>query len=198
VAQEGRINLLFVAAGVHLFANLEESVGNYERSATSTVTRPGTLVPVRSCRTTEQKFEETGMPDLPVTNRDVVVALDELFGAIDRYRTSAGFRELLEFVRRLPTVSPYYGLLLHLQRPGVAQVATLRGWQGLGRVVKREANPLVTLRPFGPVEFVYDISDTTGPALPADISNPFRATGHLGPDVSDRTCRTAESDAIAI
>jgi hypothetical protein len=130
--------------------------------------------------------------------KEVVAALDELFGAIDKYRTTAGFRELLEFLRRLPQVGPYNALLLHIQRPGVADVATVRAWQQRGREVKRDAYPLVTLRPFGPVEFVYDITDTTGPALQADVSSPFRTVGQLPPLVLERTVRHAESDQIAV
>src|SRR5206468_9479028 len=100
-----------------------------------------------------------------VQQDDVVTALDELFGAIDKYRTTDGFRELLSFLRKMPSVGPYNSLLLHIQRPGATHVATVRGWAQLGRTVRRDANPLVTLRPFGPVEFVYDIVDTTGPDL---------------------------------
>ena len=129
---------------------------------------------------------------------DVVAALDELFGAIDTYRTSDGFRALLEFLRRLPTVGPYNGLLLHIQRPGVTDVATVRGWQRLGREVKRDACPLVTLRPFGPVEFVYDISDTIGPPVHDDAAAPFRTTGRFDAEVLARTIQHAQADQIAV
>lgn len=134
----------------------------------------------------------------PASGEDVVAALDELFGAIDKYRTSKGFRELLEFLKRLPTVGPYNGLLLHIQRPGVTQVATVREWMRLGRKVKRQANPLVTLKAFGPVEFVYDISDTTGPDLPPDVSDPFCTTGQLSSLVPKRTALHAEADRISV
>ena len=124
---------------------------------------------------------------------EVLAALDELFGAIDKYRTTEGFRELLAFLRKMPSVGPYNALLLHIQRPGASYVATLRGWAQLGRTVRRDANPLVTLRPFGPVEFVYDVVDTTGPDLHQDVFEPFRATGRLEPEVLARAREHVES-----
>jgi hypothetical protein len=137
-------------------------------------------------------------PTTGTTSSDVLAALDELFGAIDKYRTSEGFRELLDFLAKLPRVGPYNGLLLHIQRPGVTDVATVRGWQRLGREVKRDACPLVTLKTFGPIEFVYDVADTTGPDLPVDVSDPFRATGRVVPQVVARTKHNAEWDGIAV
>jgi hypothetical protein len=134
-----------------------------------------------------------------VEDGDVLKALDELFGAIDKYRTSEGFHELLAFLRKLPGVGAYNGLLLHIQRPGATYVATVNGWQRHGRVVKRQANPLVTLRAFGPVEFVYDIEDTTGPPLPRDAAQPFHARGEMLPvDVFDRSVVHAQADKIAV
>jgi len=129
---------------------------------------------------------------------DILAALDELFGAIDKYRTTEGFRDLLAFLRKMASVGPYNALLLHIQRPGASFVATVRGWAQLGRTVRRDANPLVTLRPFGPVEFVYDIDDTTGPHLNEDLLEPFRASGHLAPAVLSRAREHAERDGIAV
>jgi hypothetical protein len=147
-------------------------------------------------------FEVSVTQEGTVTNAlqqaDVLAALDELFGAIDKYRTTEGFRELLAFLRKMPAVGPYNALLLHIQRPGASYVATLRGWAQLDRTVRRDANPLVTLRPFGPVEFVYDIADTTGPDLHEDLSEPLRATGRLDPAALARTREHAERDGIAV
>ena len=134
----------------------------------------------------------------PLQQSDVLAALDELFGAIDKYRTTEGFRDLLTFLRKMPSVGPYNSLLLHIQRPGATHVATVRGWAERGRTVRRDANPLVTLRPFGPVEFVYDIDDTAGPPLHEDVEEPFRATGRLEPAVLARVRAHAERDGIAV
>lgn len=129
---------------------------------------------------------------------DVLAALDELFGSIDKYRTTEGFRALLAFLRKMPSVGPYNALLLHIQRPGASYVATVRGWAQLGRTVRRDANPLVTLRAFGPVEFVYDIDDTAGSELHEDLLEPFRATGRLDPAVLARVREHTERDGIAV
>jgi hypothetical protein len=138
------------------------------------------------------------VPQGPLGQEDALKALDELFGAIDKYRTHQGFTELLTFMKTLPTVGAYNALLLHIQRPGATYVATVNGWRDHGRQVNRQANPLVTLKPFGPVEFVYDIDDTTGPELPDAVRYPFRTRGVLSQDVFDRVAKNAQHDCVAI
>jgi hypothetical protein len=39
-------------------------------------------------------------------------------------------------------------------------------WTRFGRRPKPHARPLIILRSFGPVDFVYDVLDTEGKALP--------------------------------
>ena len=60
----------------------------------------------------------------PISEPDLVNALDELFGAIDKYRTTEGFRELLAFLQRLPGVGPYNALL----RRAKAKTVTRSDW----------------------------------------------------------------------
>ncbi|MCR5352829.1 MAG: hypothetical protein K6D98_00810 [Clostridiales bacterium] len=58
--------------------------------------------------------------------------------------------------------SIYNCILIFAQRPGAVMVATETSWNARGRYVKHEVSPIVILRPFGPVDFVYDYDDTFG------------------------------------
>ena len=98
------------------------------------------------------------------------------------YDQSNSYRELLEFVNRLPHIAPFNAMLLNIQKPGLRFAATERdGHNRLNRTVKEGARPLVILWPFGPVAFVYDIEDTEGDPLPDDVAHAFRATGPITP-----------------
>ncbi len=59
--------------------------------------------------------------------------------------------------------SLYNGMLVYIQRPGAVMLATANRWEKeYRRYIKHEATPIVIVRPFGPVEFIYDYSDTYG------------------------------------
>ncbi|MBR6862352.1 MAG: hypothetical protein IKM73_13630 [Acidaminococcaceae bacterium] len=77
-------------------------------------------------------------------------------------------------------MAPYNAMLVHIQNPGSVFVASAADWKNrFGRKPKLGARPLVILRPFGPVAFVYDAGDTEGAPLPPEIIEPFRATGTI-------------------
>jgi hypothetical protein len=89
--------------------------------------------------------------------------LDKLFYEIGTYKKTSEFKELLEFVKKFPNIAPYNAMLLHIQKPGSTYVASAAEWNNrFERYIKPEARPLVLLRPFGPVAFVFDLSDTYG------------------------------------
>ena len=100
------------------------------------------------------------------------------------YRSSTHYRDLLRFVARMRRFSPFNGLLLHRQKPGLRFAASARDWRRRWkRIVKVDARPLVVLVPFGPVGFVYDMLDTEGLSgalelLPRD-AYAFPATGNV-------------------
>lgn len=49
-------------------------------------------------------------------------------------------------------------MLLHIQKPGSNYVTSVAEWQNrFDRCIKPEARPMVVLRPFGPVSFVFDL-----------------------------------------
>lgn len=115
-------------------------------------------------------------------------ALDEMFAASQRFRSSHEYMELLRFMARFPKYSTFNGLLLYTQRPGLSYVATAGVWRKqFKRRLKYNARPLVILAPMSPVRFVYDIDDTEGEAVPPVLLRPTATTNMLPGDVYDKT-----------
>ncbi|HOJ11463.1 MAG TPA: hypothetical protein PK733_12850 [Clostridiales bacterium] len=114
-------------------------------------------------------------------NRKKITELDKLFLEIGTYRKSSEFKELFEFVRRFPHIAPYNAMLIHIQKPGSQYVASAAEWMRIfNRRVKTGARPLVILRPFGPVAFVFELGDTEGDEpFPEDLINPFKVKGEV-------------------
>ena len=113
-----------------------------------------------------------------IDKRSSARALDELFLAAGTYRKSSAYRELLAFIRRFPRLAPYNAMLIHTQRPGSRLVLTATQWEKkYRRHVKCGASPMIIMRPFGPVDFVFDISDTDGAPVPERLLNPFPVKG---------------------
>lgn len=104
--------------------------------------------------------------------------LDKLFEEVGTYRSSADYVELLKFIKRFRQIAPYNAMLIHIQKPGSEYVASAADWKNrFNRKPKPGARPLVILRPFGPVAFVYELNDTQGNNLPPEIQDPFEAYG---------------------
>jgi hypothetical protein len=115
-------------------------------------------------------------PDLGLDDRR---ALQELFERSAKYRTSLEFFDLLEFINRFPSLSPFNAFLIHMQNAGVRVVMSARKWAKYRRKPKYQARPLIILIPFGPVDLVYDIADTDGDPLPPQLLNPFATIGSV-------------------
>ena len=106
--------------------------------------------------------------------------LDQLFLEVGTYRDATDYMELLKFVRRFRKMKPYNAMLLHVQKPGSTFVASASDWwKQFQRKPKPGARPLVILRPFGPVAFVYELSDTEGEPFPPELEAPFQASGDV-------------------
>lgn len=126
-------------------------------------------------------------------------ALDEMFQSSSLYRHSDEWLQLLEFISRFRTYAPFNGMLLHIQRPDATYVATASDWRSVfGRTPKREARPLLILQPFGPVMFLYELADTEGNDVPAELLHPFQTTGFLSRQVLEITKHNAALHAIAV
>ena len=107
--------------------------------------------------------------------------LDKLFNEIGTYKSSKEYGELLNFIKKFPRMAPYNAMLVHIQKPGSTFVASAKEWKEYySRYIKPGARPLVILRPFGPVAFVFEVEDTMGDGpLPNEVINPFKAYGKV-------------------
>ena len=134
------------------------------------------------------------------SNKKEFGALDEMFAASRRFRSSAEYMNMLNFISRLPKHAPFNCLLLYTQNPAVSYVATATQWlRNFGRQPKHDARPLVILVPFGPVLFVYDLKDTDGPGpLPTYLLRPFNTEGKLKKAVFDRTVHNSNLHGIQV
>ena len=87
--------------------------------------------------------------------------IDVLFSLIKKYRSSKFFKSLLQFCAHFKELSPYNNMLVKTQMPSARYVLTARQWaDGYNRKPKDEARPLVILRKYGPISFVFEIGDT--------------------------------------
>jgi len=115
-----------------------------------------------------------------LNNENKLALLTQLLDESKLYKQGSDFKELLDFVKRMPNFAPFNAFLLNVQKPGLCFAASQRDWlTRFNRVVKEGARPLVILWPFAPVVFVYDVEDTEGKELPRDIAATFRARGQM-------------------
>lgn len=106
--------------------------------------------------------------------------LSELLERSRLYHQSKAYKELLDFVTRLPSFAPFNAFLLHIQKPALRFAASEYDWLcRFQRTVKEGARPLLILWPFGPVALVYDLEDTERKALPEAVQCAFMASGKV-------------------
>ncbi len=131
-------------------------------------------------------------------------SIDDLIAEAWQYRSSADYLEMLDFIGGFRMQAPFNALLLHIQCPGARFVATAQRWRAqFGRQVKPGERPLVVLRPFGPVAFVYDVAQTEpapdAPELPGMVEAPFAMPPIRGVDDAVRwTILNAERDGVRV
>lgn len=135
------------------------------------------------------------------TDQGKVKALDELFELSAKYKKSAEFLELLNFINKFPNLSPFNAFLVHMQDSSATVVLNASKWKKYGRRVKPLSRPFIILVPFGPVEFDYDLKDTEPingekDNVPESLINPFLTKGSLSPKIYELTVINAEKEGI--
>ncbi len=89
-------------------------------------------------------------------------------------------------------------MLLHIQKPGLTHAATVRDWrERFGRAPKKDARPLLILRVMGPVDFVFDVLDTSGRKVPSSAFA-FPTLGSLTKDRFYELVSSIAKDKIEI
>lgn len=122
----------------------------------------------------------------------------DLFRRAQKARPDHAFLEFLDFMRRFNRFSLFNNMLIYAQKPGAAVVASLTQWKDIGREVKPDALPIVVLQPFAPVQFLYDLSDTTGDAVPGEAASPLLATGKAPDATWERTLARCEELGVIV
>lgn len=109
--------------------------------------------------------------------------LDLLFERVEHYRQSQHFFELMKMCSRFRHLNVYNAMLVNIQKPASRYVLREREWRKeFNRSIKPNAQPLVILVPFGPVDFLFEIGDTesNGKSSPSDeeildtIAQPYK------------------------
>lgn len=124
------------------------------------------------------------------TRQRIEKEIADLFKDVLEYRDSEKFEELLHFCVKLNTLGSYNAMLVKMQCPGAKYVLSRQRWAEYNRRLRPNARPLMILAPFGPVSFVFDISETEPmPGRPLfeddffeELGNPYRAKGFADPD----------------
>lgn len=119
-------------------------------------------------------------------------AIDQLLRKALAAQGTTAFEEFLGFISRFNRLSVYNAMLVRIQRPGASAVGTPRAqWKDQGRTVHPDAVPVVILRAFGPVQFLYELSDTEGDPIPGEAACSFDAEGEVADEVYDNTIAAA-------
>lgn len=126
-------------------------------------------------------------------------ALDEMFFASERFRSSREYMELLGFMARFPRYSAFNCFLLYLQNPDISYVASAGIWKKrFKRKIKTSARPLVILAPMSPVRFLYDVADTEGDPVPSAMLKPDATGEALSREVYERAIHNSSLHGIII
>lgn len=129
---------------------------------------------------------------------DCQSAIDQLFQQSFATQGSSAFDEFIEFARRFSYLSVYNAMLVRVQRPGAIAVAGRAKWLEVGRKVQPGAIPVVILQPFGPVRFIFEMSDTVGPPLPGENANPLYASGNVSRDIWSHVVAAAYQNGVKV
>lgn len=113
--------------------------------------------------------------------------------------SSATYRhfETLAYIKQCKFLAPYNAFLVMQQRQSPSVVLSAEQWLEHGRKPKPGVQPIVILKPYGPVSFVYDLEDTEGypltgipPNLPtAELIRCLFPTDGWAPGMEERYAR---------
>ena len=90
-------------------------------------------------------------------------SVNQLFKEAIALKDSTQLLNYMKFLERLPMHAPFNNALVFIQNPECSYYASASQWKiRYNRTLKNDAKPMLILKTFGPVEFVYDISSTEG------------------------------------
>lgn len=102
------------------------------------------------------------------------MAAIHLFNEIIEKGLYDNFINLSTFLFYEKRFSLFNSAMIILQRPNASYIETRHNWEKkYNRFLKPEAVPIVIMKPFAPVDFVYDVEDTYGAELPTYMQEAF-------------------------
>lgn len=118
--------------------------------------------------------------------------IEVLFTKVREYRKSKNFGDLLKFCARFKRLSPYNAWMAQLQCPSARYLLTESEWKKrFNRELRTNAKPIIILVPFGPIDMVFDISDTicansdsletTDEDILSELESPYSTKGSVDP-----------------
>ena len=127
----------------------------------------------------------------------LIPELDQLYADVLSFRSTESYRGLLKFVAKFPHMAAYNAMLLYMQYPGCQYALSAYEWRiKFQRSINPGATPLIILRTFGPISFVFDISDTKGKDVPDTVINPLKASGHVNEAMMEQLIRNLLREGI--
>jgi hypothetical protein len=129
---------------------------------------------------------------------DCQSAIDQLFIDAMNDRGESAFDEFIDFAIRFSNLAVYNAMLVRIQCPGAGAVATRRKWNAIGREIKPGATPIVILRPFGPVEFVFEQSDTEGADIRGEKQSSLFADGEISEQTFNAVVAAAKKNRVLV
>ncbi|MEW6166681.1 MAG: hypothetical protein AB1651_03140 [Pseudomonadota bacterium] len=140
------------------------------------------------------------MLGLAAPGREIESSFDQLIHRSRQYCSASGFHEMIEFIGRFKDYAPYNNMLVHIQNPGCKFFATESDWRRrFGRTIKEDARPMLILAPMRPLICVYDIDQTDGPPLPAELEGFSKFEGVVPEDALELlVANAARHDAIRV
>ncbi len=93
-------------------------------------------------------------------------SINDLWIDIFDYKRTGKLDKYIDFITKIPSHAPFNNTLVFLQNPNCGYYETKRRWKNIfDREVKRDARPMLILKPFGPLDLVYDLIDIKGPKI---------------------------------
>lgn len=107
------------------------------------------------------KYKERLKKDEPSQQALFQENIDELQFLVENCRQSEEFQKMLDFMGKFKHLAPYNAMMVQMQFPGAQLVLTGKEWaRDYNRRIKPNARQLITLRQFGPIQCMFDVSDT--------------------------------------
>lgn len=125
-------------------------------------------------------------------------AIQALLRQALRTKGAQAYLDFIDAGRRFVHLSVFNAMMVQLQRPGAGVVATKKQWEKLGRYPTPDARPIIVLRPFAPLSFLYEYNDTDGPQLPLFEHLPFTARGTTPDSAFEAAKSAARSNGVHV